>query len=152
MRDGTAAIADHISDVAPDCIVTFGPDGITAHPDHCAVSRWTTDAWSAVCPETPLWYATKTPEFHDVFGEVNQRIGLWTDQPDPPCTPEDACSLTGALSDDLLAVKLAALEAHASQTWPLIDLMGWDVYKEWVRVESFRSASLVAPRQRPALL
>ena len=49
-HDGTAAIADHIADLAPDRIVTFGPDGITNHPDHCAVSRWTTDAWSAIGP------------------------------------------------------------------------------------------------------
>ena len=139
--DGTAAIADHIADVEPDRIVTFGPDGITAHPDHCAVSRWTTDAWAAICPDTPLWYATKTPEFHDLFADANDRIGLWADQPDPPCTPTVDCSASTVLSDDLLAVKLEALAAHASQTRPLIDLMGWDLYREWVRVESFRSAT-----------
>ena len=31
-REGTATVADHIADVAPDRIVTFGPDGITGHP------------------------------------------------------------------------------------------------------------------------
>ena len=94
-REGTAAVADHIADVAPDRIVTFGPDGITGHLDHCAVSRWTTDAWSAVRPEAALWYATKTPEFHREFAEVNEAIGLWNEQPEPPCTPEHECqSLT----------------------------------------------------------
>jgi LmbE family N-acetylglucosaminyl deacetylase len=141
--DGAAAVADHIADVEPDRIVTFGPDGMTGHLDHCAVSRWATDAWAAVCPEIPLWYATKTPEFHAQFGEVNDRIGLWNDQPDPPCTETDRCAASTALTGDLFAAKLAALDAHASQTRPLIDLMGRELYREWVRVESFRLATAV---------
>lgn len=141
--DATEAIADHILDVRPDRIVTFGPDGMTGHLDHCAVSRWTTDAWAAVAPDTPLWYATKTPEFHRQFADVNERIGLWNDQPHPPCTETEACTASISLSDDELAVKLAALEAHASQTRPLIELMGWETYREWVRVESFRLAAAV---------
>src|SRR5205823_11206740 len=40
----TAAIAAAISEVRPDAIVTFGPDGMTGHPDHIAVSAWTTAA------------------------------------------------------------------------------------------------------------
>ena len=136
-REGTATVADHIADVAPDRIVTFGPDGITGHPDHCAVSRWTTDAWSAVRPEAALWYATKTPEFHREFAEVNEAIGLWNEQPEPPCTPEHECeSLT--LDAALLDRKIAALRAHGSQTRPLIEMMGPDLYRAWVRTESFR--------------
>ncbi len=136
-REGTATVADHIADVAPDRIVTFGPDGITGHPDHCAVSRWTTDAWSAVRPEAALWYATKTPEFHREFAEVNEAIGLWNEQPEPPCTPEHECeSLT--LDAALLDRKLAALHAHGSQTRPLIKMMGPDLYRAWVRTEWFR--------------
>ena len=40
------AIAAYIADIEPDVIVTFGPEGMTGHPDHRAVSRWTTDAWA----------------------------------------------------------------------------------------------------------
>ncbi len=29
----------------PDAIITFGPDGISGHPDHLAVHRWTTAAF-----------------------------------------------------------------------------------------------------------
>ncbi len=29
----------------PDVVVTFGPDGISGHPDHLAVYRWTTTAF-----------------------------------------------------------------------------------------------------------
>lgn len=30
---------------SPEVIITFGPDGISGHPDHVAVSRWTTLAF-----------------------------------------------------------------------------------------------------------
>jgi LmbE family N-acetylglucosaminyl deacetylase len=144
-HDGTATIADHIEDVGPDRIVTFGPDGMTGHPDHRAVSRWTTEAWVAVRPQAALWYATKTPEFHSEFAEINEAIGLWGDQPEPPSTPEDQCERL-ALDGALLAQKLTALRAHGSQSRPLVRLMGAEVYRAWVRTEWFRA---VEPGQRP---
>ena len=69
-HDGTRTIAAHIADIRPDLIVTFGPDGMTGHPDHRAVSRWTTDAWRATAPGAELWYATLTPESHDRWANL----------------------------------------------------------------------------------
>ena len=80
------AIARYIADLEPDLIVTFGPDGMTGHPDHRAVSRWTTDAWAPRAPTRDLWYATVTTDFHQRWGPVNEHVGLWADQPEPPCT------------------------------------------------------------------
>ena len=48
-EEGTGAIIALIEDVQPDVVVTFGPDGITGHPDHIAVSRWTTAAVCEAC-------------------------------------------------------------------------------------------------------
>ena len=42
---GVARMAALITEVAPDIIVTFGPDGTTFHPDHVTVHRWVTAAW-----------------------------------------------------------------------------------------------------------
>ncbi len=44
----------------------------------------------------------------------------------------------GRLADTLLDLKVAALEAHASQTRPLIELLGPATYRQWWRTESFR--------------
>jgi LmbE family N-acetylglucosaminyl deacetylase len=141
-HDGTAAIASHIAAIAPDLIVTFGPDGMTGHPDHRAVSRWTTDAWAATRPAADLWYATLSVPFHQRWGSLNEQIGLWADQPEPPCT--DAADLVRhtRLPNSLANLKLAALAAHESQTRPLIDLAGEATYREWWRAESFRRATL----------
>ncbi|MBZ5643344.1 MAG: PIG-L family deacetylase [Acidobacteriia bacterium] len=42
--EAVAAIAGHIRRVKPDVVVTFGPDGAYGHPDHIAVSQFTTAA------------------------------------------------------------------------------------------------------------
>jgi LmbE family N-acetylglucosaminyl deacetylase len=53
--DGTDLIAGYIAGLAPDLIVTFGREGMTGHPDHRAVSRWTTDAWMQLGSPVALW-------------------------------------------------------------------------------------------------
>jgi LmbE family N-acetylglucosaminyl deacetylase len=40
-----AAVRDLVVDLRPDVVVTFGPDGVTAHPDHIAVGRAASDAF-----------------------------------------------------------------------------------------------------------
>lgn len=138
--DATDTVADHIAAVQPDVIVTFGPDGLTGHPDHLAVHQWVTDAWATTRPSADLWYATVTPDFHRQWSPVNDQIGLWTDQPDPPCTEPTGLARSTRLSDELLDRKVAALRAHATQTTGLIELLGMATYREWWRTESFRSA------------
>lgn len=150
-HDGTEAIAAHIADVEPDLIVTFGPDGMTGHPDHRAVSRWTTRAWAATRPSAALWYATVSSDFHRTWGHINDQIGLWADQPDPPCDDPSDLAHNVTLDDDLLDVKIAALRAHDSQTSGLIELLGHATFREWWRTESFRSAAVYADRARLAL-
>ncbi len=40
----TAAIAGHLRRVRPDVVITFGPDGAYGHPDHIAISQFTSAA------------------------------------------------------------------------------------------------------------
>ena len=43
-REAVATIAGHIRRVQPHVVVTFGPDGAYGHPDHIAISQFTTAA------------------------------------------------------------------------------------------------------------
>lgn len=43
--DGAARLLTLMRRTQPDAVVTFGPDGISGHPDHLAVYRWTTAAF-----------------------------------------------------------------------------------------------------------
>ena len=42
--EAVAIIAQHIRRVQPNVVVTFGPDGAYGHPDHIAISQFTTAA------------------------------------------------------------------------------------------------------------
>ncbi len=43
-RDAVERIVGHVRRVRPDVVVTFGPDGAYGHPDHIAISQFTTAA------------------------------------------------------------------------------------------------------------
>ena len=45
-------IAGVLDDERPDVVVTFGPDGITGHPDHVAIGRHTTEAFLRLAGDT----------------------------------------------------------------------------------------------------
>lgn len=73
-------IVEHLRLVKPDVVVTFGPDGIYGHPDHIAISQFTTaaviEAASAASPyyrELPphrvakLYFMSPTRNLLDVY-------------------------------------------------------------------------------------
>ena len=44
----TALVADFLDEERPDVVITFGPDGLTGHPDHIAIGAATDVAFHAV--------------------------------------------------------------------------------------------------------
>ena len=146
-NDATDRIAELIAEIEPDLIVTFGPDGMTNHPDHRAVSAWATDAWRAARPQAALWYATLSSDFHAQWGALSEHVGLWAEQPSPPCTADRDLAARIALDSETLDRKMAALRAHASQTTGLIEAVGAATYREWWRTEYFVAAQTAADRR-----
>ena len=146
-NDGTDQIADLIGEIAPDVIVTFGPDGMTNHPDHLAISAWTTDAWHAARPQAELWYATLGTDFHAKWGALSDHVGLFAEQPTPPCTADRDLAARVTLDSETLDRKMAALQAHRSQTTGLIEAVGMGTYREWWRTEYFVAAERALERQ-----
>ena len=74
--EAVRSIMELIQDVRPDVVVTFGPDGVTGHPDHIAVSRWTTAAAAALGHDR-LLYATMTDEFVIQHDSLHSELGVW---------------------------------------------------------------------------
>ena len=70
---------DHPADAATIVVITFDPNGFNVHPDHVAISRFTSDAIAAAAD----------PRWHPDAGEphVVARL-LWT----PPFPPWDMAS------------------------------------------------------------
>ena len=136
-----AAVERLITEVAPDTIVTFGPDGMTGHPDHRTVSSWVGAAWRRSGTAAELWHATLTPDFHAAWGALNERVGLWFEGATPPVTEPSELAAQVVCSGDLLGLKLRALRAHASQTRSLEELVGEATYRAWWSTESFVAAA-----------
>ena len=146
-NDGTDRIAELMADIAPDLLVPFGPAGRTGHPDHRAVSAWPTDAWRVARPHADLWYATLGSDYYAQWGALSDHVGLWAEQPSPPCTSDHDLAARVTLDNELLDRKLAALQAHASQTTGLIEAVGLGTYREWWRTEYFVAAELATTRR-----
>jgi LmbE family N-acetylglucosaminyl deacetylase len=125
-----------IRDVRPDVIVTFGPDGITGHPDHIAVSGWTTAAATAL-GHCRLLYATMTDEFVRAHDELHSTLGVWMEG-EPHSIAADDLALHVVPTPRERELKRRALTSHASQTGPLIDMIGADAFDEWWVDEFFR--------------
>lgn len=127
-------IAATVERVRPDTVMTFGPDGMTGHPDHRTISAWTEAAFDRAASDgARLLFATKTDEWASAFAEANADIF-----PDgPPSTPADE-ALTVVLGDEILERKVRALEAQASQITGTIAMFGRNRFAEWVREEAFR--------------
>jgi LmbE family N-acetylglucosaminyl deacetylase len=130
-------IADHVDEIGADTVVTFGPDGITGHPDHVAVSLWTT---AAVGSTTRLLYATMTHDFVDRYGDLHDRIGVFADCPGgrPYSVGRDQLAMHVTLDHAELIRKRRALGEHHSQTAPLAAMMGEDTFVSWWGEECFR--------------
>ena len=138
-EDAAAMIDGVIDDVDPDLIVTFGPDGVTNHSDHRAVSAWTTAAWLRRSG-ADLLYATMTSTFAADHRELHDHLGLFADCPDgQPATVADATvALRCSLTERELDRKRRSLAAHASQTEGLAAAIGESAYRTWWRNETFR--------------
>jgi LmbE family N-acetylglucosaminyl deacetylase len=137
--DEDAAVAQVravIEEVRPDAILTFGPDGITGHPDHQAVSRWTTRAWREVGGPARLLHAVVTVGYATRFEALHQRIGAF--EPGyPVVVADERCDVHLLLEGAELDRKLAALRAQASQTAALERSIGPATYAEWSAEEAF---------------
>jgi len=51
--EASTRIADHIRRVRPHVVLTFGPEGAYGHPDHIAISQWTTAAVTQAAHPSP---------------------------------------------------------------------------------------------------
>jgi len=137
---GVRQVAELIEAIRPDTIVTFGPDGLTGHADHKAVSDWVTAAWNQTGRRCRLWYATLTPEFHQEWAAVNAEVGLWMDDATPPSDHSSELAFAVHCDERTLRRKFAALQAHSSQTSELIRVLGPERYRRWWGTESFIDA------------
>ena len=126
-----------LADVQPDTVLTFGPDGITGHADHRAVSAFTTAAFRQAAPRgSRLLHAAVPEEFARRWAAVETELGVY--EPGYPVTvPADRLALDLVLDGATTARKVRALQEQRTQTEGLVAHLGLDTYTEWVSEEAF---------------
>jgi LmbE family N-acetylglucosaminyl deacetylase len=147
-RTWAARLLDHIR---PDTILTFGPDGITFHPDHVAVHRWVTQAWMDQGCRARLLYAAPTVEHLAEFADLYEQWDMYMSDERPVGVPSDQLAVHVRLGGFELDRKLTTLRAMTSQTAGLIAMLGADAYAAQIAEESFVDARTYVSRPIEAL-
>jgi LmbE family N-acetylglucosaminyl deacetylase len=138
--EAVAQLCAVIEEVRPDTVLTFGPDGITGHPDHQTVSAWTTKAVDQAAPaRARLLYAALSEPWMMRWKSLGESLGIYLPGY-PVITPADRLAVDVELDPDTAARKVRALAAQTTQTAGLIATLGLDRYTAWVGAESFAAA------------
>ena len=125
-----------LDDVSPDTILTFGPDGMTFHPDHVAIHRWVTEAWKRRDRSPRLLYTALESEHRRRFGDRLEAWGIYmTDERPAPVDAADL-ALHVTLAGAVLERKLAALAAMPSQVGPALARLSAPAFRAVNSIES----------------
>ena len=139
-----AAHFQHIIEASkPDTILTFGPDGLTGHPDHQAVSRWTDLALhGAKLTKTPnVFHKVESKEYYEQVGrKIGQRFNIYFMIDQPPLLSESQIDLAFRLPPELKAKKLQALGAQSSQMHHILSGLSQAELDDFAAFEGFRLA------------
>jgi LmbE family N-acetylglucosaminyl deacetylase len=133
-----ASVRSVIDAANADTVVTFGPDGMTGHPDHITVGHWATVAATLATGRPRVLHATKTAYWAERFAHLHERVPVFGPK-GPPRTEEADLAFAITLSPCYLDQKMVALRAQATQTAAVIDLIGEDTYRSWLARECFVS-------------
>lgn len=143
-----AKLSALIDEIRPDTILTFGPEGMTGHDDHIAVSRWTTLAVRRAAASTVeafapvrLLYATKTPDWNErMRAFVPPEAVMMVEGMQPPAVEPDELAICFTATGPMLARKFEAMRAQASQVQPFYDMIGDEAFRHMIAEEFFRDA------------
>ena len=134
-------LARIIGDTRPDTVLTFGPDGITGHPDHVTVGAWTSAACAIAAPGARLLHATVAESWLNRWAGHHAELGIYAPGHPVP-TPDADLAIDLRCDDPIVGRKVDALAAQQTQTTSLIEHMGRQRYTEWVRSEYYVDRSL----------
>lgn len=147
-RIGARRVATAMERYRPELVLTFGPDGVTGHPDHQAISRWTELAAAAYDPGLPVVEAVTAGAWPAVLIDPMNDVGAFF--PGYPTRGGRAEDVAVVLDDEMLDRKLAALAAHESQIGPLRDRLGPTDFRRLFANEAYRPANEAARAALPA--
>lgn len=115
LLEAASRIVSAIQQHLPNTILTFGPDGMTGHPDHQSVSRWVSEAVKGT--DIKVYHSVEEENRYNQFMvEADKRFNIYFNIDKPPVFTQSRCDIAYSLSPDILFQKRLALKAMPSQT------------------------------------
>ena len=137
-EEGYERVRDLVEDIRPDTILTFGPDGMTGHEAHKSVSRWAAEALQEVGrPGARVLYACVTRGWAEEFLPVWEPFDTFLPGT-PDIAPDDELVVDLRLPEDLLELKVRAINTHVSQVEAIVQAVGDEVWWRQMSWEGFR--------------
>ncbi len=138
----TTKIQRIIEQVHPDTILTFGPDGLTGHPDHQTISRWASSACRAADWPIDVYYVVTLKDLYDNYlKQADEALNIYFMIDQPVLKNPDECDIYFNLSSDLLAIKRQALAAMPSQMEAMLTYFDKPIFDKAFTYETFIKAS-----------
>jgi LmbE family N-acetylglucosaminyl deacetylase len=130
--EAVTRIRSIVDEVQPDSVLTFGPDGITGHPDHQTASAWVDHALAGL--DVRLLHAVEREERVD--RELDEEFGVY-ELGSARMLPDHEIDLLLRPEGVLLDRKISALLLQKSQTGGLVDAVGIERFSAWAADEAF---------------
>jgi len=99
-----AQILQVVRELRPQVMLTFGPDGLSGHPDHIAIGQWASEAFQRA-EEVSALYTVAVPQ------SLATRLGMLQIH----AVPDSQIAVTVEVSA-VWDTKLAAIRCHATQS------------------------------------
>ncbi len=118
-REAIGKIADQIGRVKPDVVMTFGPDGAYGHPDHIAISQFTTAAVmcaSGVHRVSKLYYLAWQADKWAAYQSALKKLAIVVDGVERQATPWPDWAITTRIDTSAVVAQVwRAVTCHKSQ-------------------------------------
>jgi LmbE family N-acetylglucosaminyl deacetylase len=140
--DAAQAIARLIEQCKVQTVITFGPDGLTGHPDHQAMSHWTSAAVH-ISTRKPLVYHIVQPRvpYQKYLKAANKELNIFFMAKRPVLAGEDECAVYFVVPHRSLVQKYRALQAMPSQTTALLEAFPPEKFNGAFGVEALLDAT-----------
>lgn len=100
----------------PDTILTFGPEGLTGHPDHQTMNIWVKELATTLAKKPEVYYPVYTPEQYEHYlVPLDEKLNMFFNIDKPPLVAMPDCAIALTLPNELLEQKWRALAAQPSQ-------------------------------------
>jgi LmbE family N-acetylglucosaminyl deacetylase len=117
-RAAIESIAGHVKRIHPDVVVTFGPDGAYGHPDHIAISQFTTAAIVAAADPavSKLYYLAWPESAWAAYQAAFRKLIATVDGVERQATPWPDWAITAVINTrDVWPKVWQAVSCHESQ-------------------------------------